>query len=1367
MMKTNHNRHPSVGGDLLETGTCQLRISTYAGKVILIMLLTLFSSISFAQNVTQLEYFIDNDPGFGLATGIPITANSIIDINSIIASAAQPDGFHVLNIRAKDANGNWGFTEKRQFYIAPNSSTFDPPVANTSVLEYFFNDDPGFGNATSISITANMVIDINTIATSAALPNGFHSLYVRAQNTDGTWGFTEQRQIYVAPAASTTEPPVADISVLEYFFDEDPGFGNATSITITAGQVLDINELIPESLTAGFHNIFIRAKNTENRWGLSERRSVYITSPSSVSHTISDIAQIEYYFDGVDPGIGNGATLPITAGPLVDLNPVGVATSAGLVEGQHTITFRAKNVDGIWGMAETSTFDVLDDCTQPVAAFTAQLACAGQSVTFADISSSIQGDAQYRWYLNGDNIIDDTTVGDATFTYDVPGIYVVALAIRQGTICLDSISTTITIQPEPVAVFSTTGTVVNQPTNFTASANSLPTGATWEWDFDGDLTVDDNTVGATSFTYTSEATFNPTLTITDGLGCQITVANTVVISATGSSGTPSVSFLPESGCVGNNISFIDMSQNIPASATYSWDFNGDGTEDIATSGDQTYVYTTPGSYSATLTIDLGGSIIIDTKTVDIVEVPVIDFFATGTQVNQPTSFSAITSNLEPSAVWQWDFDANLTIDSNTPDNVSYTYNSEGTFNPNLKISNGFGCEAILSKPVLITGNGGGTTPIVKFIAENGCVNSNISFIDLSQNIPANATYSWDFNGDGLEDNSSVGNQFIAFATAGSFIAKLAVNIEGTITEFAQNIEIADVPVPDFSAMDVCEGSALSFTDESTSVNPSAEYSWDFDNDGVIDSNNKTNVSYSFSTNGFKLVKLIISNGFGCSQEIVKQVNVIALPTPDFEWDIACTAETISFNNLSTNVAIGAAYSWDFDGDGIEDSNTDGDVEFSFATKGVYEATLIITNGSGCETTITKTIEVIDRPQVAIGIIAKCYGQASQMIDLSQNVSPSATYGWDFDNNNLIDDNTVGSTEFTYSSYNSYVVNLTISNGGGCSSSAEKLVVFTDAATPDFSINKTCEGEEVVFTDLSSDLETGAIYSWDFDGNGIEDAATPGSAVFTYGSAAAYNATLTIDNGGQCLAFKTIQLDVTPSLEVDLGADLQLCEEGTVTFDAGVGYTAYLWPDGSTDQTFSVDKVGDYMVRIQDAKGCFNTDTISVSLLGPPKPSFDYFVELSLEGIKVHFTNTTTNGNAYLWDFGDETTSEETDPSHIYSDFSFYETSVYNVCVTSSNDCEQAQFCESIFVSPTGFMKEAGELISVYPNPVNRFVTLQLDQQKVNAKTIVIANSQGQLVWSSKTNQSTYKLNMTNYAQGAYFVLAQQENTLLFKRIIKQ
>ncbi len=1203
MMKTKNTRHSHVSGLLsLRHSHASGKPSKRGAKVkggpafagMTLLLVILYSATAFAQNITKAEYFFDDDPGVGSGIDIPITPAANFDINIVLPQSLSA-GTHTLSVRTQDENGVWGFTERRQFYI-PAATTTDPPIADVTAMEYFIDNDPGFGAGTTISISTNSIIDLPLEMIDAnTLPAGFHLLGVRTQNTDGVWGFTERRQFYIVPG-TTTDPPVVNMVALEYFFDTDPGMGNATSISISTGMSIDINELIPESLTSGYHSIYIRAKNANDVWGFSESRPVYI-KPTVVTESISDIAEIEYYFDGEDPGVGNATTLPITPGPLVDLNTVDVATSLALIDGEHEITFRAKNADGVWGMAETSTFDVLDDCTQPVAGFTPQLACAGQLATFTDTSTDIQGDATYRWYLNGDATIDDTTVGDATFTYNVPGVYVVALAIRQGTICLDSIATTITIQPEPVAVFSAVGTAVNLPTNFTASTNNMPDGAMWEWDFEGDFVVDDNTVGATSFTYTTENTFNPILTITDGLGCIISVTNPITITASGGGGSPppSAAFLPENGCVGNNISFVDLSQNIPEEATYSWDFDGDG----------------------------------------------------------------------------------------------------------------------------------------------------------------------------LEDDNTTGTGTFLFSSSGFYDVKLSINTGSTTVETTETIEIVAVPIPNFSTVEVCEGAVVNFTDLSTNASPTAVYMWDFDNDGVVDSNAKTGINHTYNSQGFHIVSLTISNGFGCTQEIVKQVSVVGLPTPDFAWDIICTNENISFNNLSTNVASGATYSWDLDGDGNEDFNTNGDVDFSYPNNGIYNASLTIANAVGCETTTIKPIEIVDRPITALAINAQCYGQPSQMVDMSQDISPTATYIWDFDNDGSTDSNTVGSTEFTYSSYDTYVVNLTISNGGGCSSSVEELVVFSDAATPDFTVNKTCQGEEVVFTDISSNLEMGAIYSWDFDGDGNEDTATPSSTVNTFSSAGTYNATLTIDNGGHCLAHKTIALEVTPPPAVDLGANLNLCTEGEVTFDAGVGYTSYLWPDGSTNQTYTVDKVGEYIVKVQDAKSCFNTDTVSVSLLGPPVPTFDHLIELSLEGIKIHFTNTTTNGDSYTWAFGDGASSDENEPTHIYSDFSFYETSVYEVCVTATNACEEATFCESIFVSPTEFIIEAGNEINVYPNPAYKVVNIEINKSKFETKQVGLINMQGKLMWSTNMQEANYEINMSQFTPGVYFVMLKQKDKFFFKRIIKQ
>lgn len=1157
-----------------------------------------FSQVGFSQNIIEAEYFIDTDPGFGSATPVSVSAGTTIDINFNAATSALPSGGHVLYMRTKDENGVWGFTEARPFYINQPGQVSTPPPADIDKMEYFLDTDPGHGAATNYPVSSGASFDVNAVFSTSSLPEGFHIVGVRTRNTDGNWGFVEYRPVYVRSSSSVGPPTVYDVTEMEYYFDTDPGPGSATPWPAFAqGQSIDLNELISESgaLSSGLHTLVIRAKNENGEWGFYEKRPVVIKGPSISSPTIPNIAKIEYFFDGNDPGIGNATDLPISPAPSIDLDPAIIPTSPTLIDGQHTITVRAMNADNEWGMAETTTFDVLDDCTQPIADFTPQLACASQVVTFVDNSTDLQPDAQYRWYLNGDDVVDDTTVGDATFTYNFSGTYVVALAIRQGTICLDSIATTIEIQPLPVAVFSASGTVVNQPTTFTASAINLPVTPIWEWDFDGDAIIDDTTEGNTSFTYTSTGSYDASLTISDGVGCSVSVVHRIDITGSGGSATPTTDFLPENGCVGSSIDFIDISQNIPGSATYSWDFDGDGNEDSTVPGSQSYTFASSGTFNAQLIIDLGGSTIQASHTVEIVE----------------------------------------------------------------------------------------------------------------------------------------------------------------------------IPVASFSAPSVCETTAMSFTDMSSGVDPSAVYMWDFDNDGIIDSNAKTGVNYSYPSSGSYIVSLIISNGHGCTDEIVKQVTVVNLPSPDFEWSGACTNETVAFNNISTDALAGAVYSWDLDGDGLEDFSNNGDVSFAYPSNGSYNGALTISNLAGCEATITKTIDVYDRPDVIIDIIAKCYGQESQMMDLSQLVGAGATYSWDFDNDGNVDDATVGSTAYTYSTYNSYVVSLTIDNGGGCSASAEELVVFSDAATPDFTVNKTCQGEEVVFTDLSSDLNTGALYSWDFDGDDLEDSAFPGSTAFTYNQSGVYNATLTIDNGDQCLAFKTIALDVTPPPAVDLGPDVELCAEGEVVLDAGTGYSAYLWPDGSNNQTYTVDVVGNYVVRVQDAKGCFNKDTVAVKLLGAPVPSFSYSIELSLEGIGIAFTNTTSNADTYSWSFGDGTTSLDMNPSHIYSDFSFYTNSVYEVCLTAANSCEEAEYCESILVSPTDFSHEDFEAMNVYPNPVEQLLYIELNEQLNDKMWFGLVDATGKLYWNPTTNEKAFQINVGKLAQGTYYLIWKRNNEILYRKILKQ
>ncbi|MFP4470619.1 MAG: GEVED domain-containing protein [Bacteroidales bacterium] len=70
-------------------------------------------------------------------------------------------------------------------------------------------------------------------------------------------------------------------------------------------------------------------------------------------------------------------------------------------------------------------------------------------------------------------------------------------------------------------------------------------------------------------------------------------------------------------------------------------------------------------------------------------------------------------------------------------------------------------------------------------------------------------------------------------------------------------------------------------------------------------------------------------------------------------------------------------------------------------------------------------------------------------------------------------------------------------------------------------------------------------------------------------------------------------------EVDLGADMTVCANETVTLDAGNPGADYLWSTGETTQTITVDTTGvgigivDIWVEVTDVNSCMNTDTITI------------------------------------------------------------------------------------------------------------------------------------------------------------------------------
>lgn len=96
--------------------------------------------------------------------------------------------------------------------------------------------------------------------------------------------------------------------------------------------------------------------------------------------------------------------------------------------------------------------------------------------------------------------------------------------------------------------------------------------------------------------------------------------------------------------------------------------------------------------------------------------------------------------------------------------------------------------------------------------------------------------------------------------------------------------------------------------------------------------------------------------------------------------------------------------------------------------------------------------------------------------------------------------------------------------------------------------------------------------------------------------------------------------------LDLGPDIILCKDSTLTFNAGSDFVSYLWQDGSTDSTFTTSVPDIYWVEVTNECGEKQRDSVllTVSLAGDIKlPDSTICIGESL-------TLTVQDFDTYLW-----------------------------------------------------------------------------------------------------------------------------------------
>lgn len=381
------------------------------------------------------------------------------------------------------------------------------------------------------------------------------------------------------------------------------------------------------------------------------------------------------------------------------------------------------------------------------------------------------------------------------------------------------------------------------------------------------------------------------------------------------------------------------------------------------------------------------------------------------------------------------------------------------------------------------------------------------------------------------------------------------------------------------------------------------------------------------------------------------INVVTKPTPNFGLIGNTCTSSITFQNNSLNYS---TIQWDF-GDGNTDTNT-GTFNHNFTASGNYAVKLVAIS-SMCKDSVIKSIKInIDSINVSSFNTSSDSGCKPFKCTFTNTSSGATNYIWDFGDGSPRDTNS--NTSHTYLIAGSFTVKLYSIDSIGCKiqdSSKKTLNIYINSKSA-FSYSKSGCTTQIDFTNNSTNASTNV---WNFgDGNTSTNNSTNLSHV--YSSLGTYIVKLNTTSANGCV--DSSQQNITISNDTINNASFNLssksgCAPVKITYtNKSNGGTNYIWDfgDGSTDTNYNTSHTyltaGSYnmMLISIDSFGCkfYDTAKTIINIYITPSATFN-FNQINCTD-SVVFTNNSTNGISFQWDFGDGNTDTNFNIAHNYN-----------------------------------------------------------------------------------------------------------------------
>lgn len=574
----------------------------------------------------------------------------------------------------------------------------------------------------------------------------------------------------------------------------------------------------------------------------------------------------------------------------------------------------------------------------------------------------------------------------------------------------------------------------------------------------------------------------------------------------------------------------------------------------------------------------------------------------------------------------------------------------------------------------------------------GCSPKEINFFNVTTGLADTYTWKW---GDGEvngSDEQPLSHVFKTDTRDTTYTITLIAENECGVDSVQKQVKIFPNKVKAFFETDTtfgCEPFGVSFKNYSRGIlgnKPLLNWSWNF-GDGNV--SNEQNPVHVFTEPGTYDVVLHVNDT--CSYDS-DTVEIVVFKSPDVNFLIEdaeiCTNDTARFTPVNMPAARFGSLIWEFGDSAVSSKYAPNHL---YAREGEYPVQLTAVDiKNGCASSITKSITVHDIPLAFYSFTDSilCRDARVDFINQSEN---ARFYRWDFGNGNV--SATKNGMQHFYKE-GEYTITLEAINQWGCSNTYYRGLTIYPRPEASFEPSSRYTCFPPVEVEYLNTTVGGDDYRWDF-GNGVSSRNTNDKTAYTdYGS---YDVSLIATNKYTCSDTAVLTYHVYHNPVAAFDADTTtVCDPTGLLFHNQSQYgLEYYWNvDGSTiSKEFEPEIVFDHPgistvgLLVIGEGGCRDSIRKENYITTNPSPEAYFDYERINEEDTVQFYNHSTGATGYLWDFGDNTRSDEIDPLHGYPTYDTFYVSLRAIneyqCINTYTDSINLEFFKGLYI-PNAF-----------------------------------------------------------------------------------